>query len=94
MTEAKQERAIAVAEIPADQRFAFKITPLPGRLLDMKTIGSTMAAMANFHALLGQDIDPSVKWKSCLTGCELEADGSFRIDFAVLPAKPAVKNER
>jgi hypothetical protein len=82
-----QGRYIASAEIPKDQRFAFRITPLPGRLLDLKTIGKSMAAMAEFHAALGQDVDPSIKWKSCIIGCELETDGSFRVDIAVLPAK-------
>ena len=80
-------RYIASAEIPKDQRFSFKITPLPGRLLDLKTVGASMEAMAKFHAALGQDITPNIKWKSCITGCELETDGSFRVDIAVLPMK-------
>jgi hypothetical protein len=84
-----ERRHIATAEIPKDQRFAFRITPLPGRLLDLRTIGNSMAAMAKFHSALGDDIDPKIKWKSCITGCELEADGSFRVDIAVLPMEKA-----
>lgn len=83
----QEPRPIAVALIPRDQRFSFRITPLPGRLLDLATVGGSMKALAKFHALLGNDIDPSLKWKSCITGCELEGDGSFRLDIAVLPAK-------
>lgn len=82
-----QGRYIASAEIPNDQRFSFRITPLPGRLLDLKTVGASMAALGKLHSLLGQDIDPKIKWKSCITGCELEGDGSFRVDIAVLPTE-------
>ena len=78
---------VAVGEIPHDQRFSFKITPLPGRLLDLATVGKSMAALAKFHSSFGNDIEPSVKWLSCIMGCELEIDGSFRVDIAVLPTK-------
>lgn len=81
---AVKDRQVGVADIPADQRFSFKITPLPGRLLDAATVGKSMTALAGFHASLGKDILPEVKWVTCITGVELEADGSFRLDVAVL----------
>lgn len=83
------KRKVASATIPADQRFSFRVTPLPGRLLDASTIGKSITALAAFHAALGNDIDPKVKWKTCILGAELEQDGSFRLDVTVLPVKPA-----
>lgn len=94
MSEQSERPMVAVAEIPKDQRFSFKITPLPGRLLDLATTGASMEALAKFHASLGKDIEPAVKWKSCITGCELEADGSFRVDVAVLPTKEQQPNKK
>lgn len=79
-----ETRKVAFAEIPADQRFSFRITPLPGRLLDLATTAASLRALAKFHACLGADIEPSVKWKTCILGAELEGDGSFRVDVAVL----------
>jgi hypothetical protein len=78
----------ATAEIPTDQRFSFRVTPLPGRLLDASTIGGCMVQLAKLHAALGKDIDPNVKWGTYILGAELEADGSFRLDVTVLPTKP------
>lgn len=81
----KQKKATAVARIPSDQRFSFKITPLPGRLMDLATIGNSMAGLADLHAALGKDINPDIEMRSYLLGAEVEADGSFRVDIAVLP---------
>jgi hypothetical protein len=87
---------IAAASIPADQRFSFKVTPLPGRLLDAMAIGKSITALASFHASLGKDIEPAVKWGTYILGAELEPDGSFRLDVTVLPidvAKPAAPKQ-
>lgn len=84
-------RRVLFGEVPADQRFSFKITPLPGRLLDLRTTAESLAALAKLHAHIGEDIEPSVKWKSCIAGAELEPDGSFRVDIVVAMVK---KKER
>ena len=78
---------IAIAEIPADQRFSFKITPLPGRLLDATLIGGSIRALSRLHAALGADLDPPQKCKTYILGAAVEDDGSFRIDFTVLPTR-------
>ena len=78
------EGRAAAAKIPKDQQFSFRITPLPGRLLDASVIGKSIAALSDLHAAIGKDIDPGVKWGTYITGAELEKDGSFRLDVAVL----------
>lgn len=83
----------AFADIPRDQKFSFCITPLPGRLLNLETVGKSWAALAEFHAELGKDIDADLKWKTCIGGVGLEEDGTLRVDVTVLPVEKEGKTK-
>jgi hypothetical protein len=74
-------RLVAIADVPSDQRFTWRLTPLPGRLLNAETVGETLAAVCRIltsHDKTGREVFPA------LMGVRIAATGAFEADIAIL----------
>jgi len=80
-------RKEAFALIPTEQRFTWKMTPMPGRLLFVDTVGKSLIAMKNIFKSIGEEIgQPQTV---CLLDAHFEDDGSFVAEIVVTPKRQA-----
>ncbi len=80
-----ESQQVMFATVPEEQKFSFRITPLPGRLMDTETVGGTLTQIGKLYKAIGNDIDLKVKWKTCVVDIAIEEDGSLRFDMVVCP---------
>jgi len=82
-----EPKLVAFADMPADQKFSYKVTPQPGRLMLADMIGKQLAAVSDLFRAVGKDVTPEVQWICALAGCGMEGDGSVRFDLIIMPKK-------
>lgn len=75
-------KPIAVADIPKDQRFTWRVVPGKGRYLDAETVGETLKQMCRILRI--KDMTERRVF-TALTGVRITKAGAFEADIAVLP---------
>jgi hypothetical protein len=80
-------RMEAFSRIPTEQRFKWKITPMPGRLLFVDTVGKSLVALKDIFKSIGDEIGQPQTVS--LLDAKFEADGSFCVEIVVLPKAPS-----
>lgn len=83
MTPEKEDTGhwVACAQVPTDQRFTWKLTPLPGRLLDASTVGKTLESVCD---ILTHDDKSGRNLFPALMGIRMTDAGEFEADIALL----------
>jgi hypothetical protein len=82
-------RQEAFARIPKDQRFTWKISPQPGRLLFADTVGGTLIALKDIFKSVGDELgEPQVV---SILDAKFDEDGGLSIDLVVMPKRPAAE---
>ena len=85
MTENTNEpKPIAVAMIPNEQMFWYKISPLKGRLMLASVVGEQLKSLDRIFKAIDEDLPRNSKSVVCITDIKTEEDGSINFGIAVL----------
>lgn len=71
--------------VPDDQRIKYKVTPLPGQVMSLETIGGQMVALAKLLKASAREADPTTKWGSFILGIETFATGEIEFEVLIAP---------
>jgi hypothetical protein len=85
-TDTEEMQVVAYADFPSEQRFTFKITPLPGRLLSAETIGGTLLNVAKMVKAANREYVRGSRFIA-VCGIRLCDDGAFEADLVELPVQ-------
>lgn len=72
-------------DVPDEQRLTYKISPLPGALFTMESIGRQMVLLSKILSWADED---SPRCKALIDAIFTEADGSVTIKVIVAPKHP------
>lgn len=76
-------RAEAIAKIPSDQRFTWRLAPKPGRLLLAETVGQSLVAMKDIFASVGEHLgQPQIVG---VLDVRFDEEGAFVADLVLMP---------
>lgn len=87
-----EARAEAIARIPADQKFTWRITPQPGRLLFVETVGKSLVALKDVFQSVSDVIGQP--HAASILDMRIEDDGAFACDIVLLPIEPPPPQEK
>lgn len=87
------KRMIAFATFPKDQRFTFAIEPLPGRMLNIETVGGTLVNLSKVLKAAAKAVGPERRIFT-LAGIRLSETGRFEADVVELLVKDLPKSRK
>lgn len=86
------DRMKAFARIPNDQRFTWKIVPMPGRLLFADTVGKSLIALKDIFKSIGEELgEPQVV---SILDAKFDNDGGLVIELVVMPNEAKRKRKK
>lgn len=90
---AAEKRVVAYADFPDEQRFSFRVAPLPGRLLSAETVGGCLTYIAKAIKSANREYVKGSRFIA-LCGVRFDEDGAFVADLAELPVQKPPLNDQ
>lgn len=88
-----ETRLVAFATFPKDQRFTYAIEPLPGRMLNIETVGGTLVHLSKALKAAAKEVGPE-KRIFALAGIRLSETGRFEADIVELIVEPQERKRK